>query len=212
LRKTSFSSAGTTSPASGSPRIRPSLSISALPNFNNEQRSVASLEKEIMRLQEVLKEREVEIGVLEESLKARPVGTSPLAPVDIMITDSNGMLSPTESASATLTPDTMSQFNALRKGIAGGYSDTASSVDVISEADENLERLNELMRYVLLEVGERSSPNGSSRSMAQKESSHREIVDELTNELGQLRRQHDELTKLSHDQVSDLLYSRTTSN
>jgi hypothetical protein len=34
-------------------------------------KSAASLEKEIMRLQDVLKERETEIALLEESLKAR---------------------------------------------------------------------------------------------------------------------------------------------
>jgi hypothetical protein len=38
--------------------------------------------------------------------------------------------------------------------------------------------------------------------MAQKESAHREVVDDLTTQLTQLRRQHDELTTLSRDQVS----------
>ena len=37
--------------------------------------------------------------------------------------------------------------------------------------------------------------------MAQKESSHKEEVDELTNELSSVRRQHDELVVLSRDQV-----------
>lgn len=37
--------------------------------------------------------------------------------------------------------------------------------------------------------------------MAQKESSHREIVDKLKAELSQVQRQHDELTVLSRDQV-----------
>lgn len=40
--------------------------------------------------------------------------------------------------------------------------------------------------------------------MAQKESHHREIVDDLTTELMTLRRQHDELTTLSRDQVCQL--------
>lgn len=39
------------------------------------------------------------------------------------------------------------------------------------------------------------------RSMAQKESSHREIVDNLNTELAQVRRQHEELTVLARDQV-----------
>lgn len=37
--------------------------------------------------------------------------------------------------------------------------------------------------------------------MAQKESSHREIVDGLNEELATIRKQHDELTTLSRDQV-----------
>jgi hypothetical protein len=39
------------------------------------------------------------------------------------------------------------------------------------------------------------------RAMAQKESQHREAVEALNEELGQLRRQHDELTVLSNNQV-----------
>lgn len=37
--------------------------------------------------------------------------------------------------------------------------------------------------------------------MAQKEAQHREEVEELDEQLNQIRRQHDELTKLSRDQV-----------
>ena len=40
-----------------------------------------------------------------------------------------------------------------------------------------------------------------SSAMAQKEALHREEVEELNEELSQLRRQHDELNKLSRDQV-----------
>lgn len=40
--------------------------------------------------------------------------------------------------------------------------------------------------------------------MAQKEAQHREEVDELNDQLGQIRRQHDDLTKLSRDQVCDI--------
>lgn len=40
------------------------------------------------------------------------------------------------------------------------------------------------------------------RSMAQKESQHRETVDDLEKQLTQVRRQFDDLTALSRDQVS----------
>lgn len=42
----------------------------------------------------------------------------------------------------------------------------------------------------------------SHRSMAQKESYHREVVDELNAELSQVQRQLDDLTALSRDQVN----------
>ena len=41
----------------------------------------------------------------------------------------------------------------------------------------------------------------SSRSMAQKESQHREVVDDLNRQLALTRRQLDDLTTLSRDQV-----------
>jgi hypothetical protein len=37
--------------------------------------------------------------------------------------------------------------------------------------------------------------------MAQKESAHREIVDDLTSQLAQVQRQHDDLSTLSRNQV-----------
>lgn len=84
-RKPSFSSShGSNSPISHSPSgsfsSRPALSISVPhsagllngvgSSVGSSGKSAASLEKEIMRLQDVLKERENEIALLEESLKA----------------------------------------------------------------------------------------------------------------------------------------------
>ena len=46
-----------------------------------------------------------------------------------------------------------------------------------------------------------------SSSMAQKESQHREVMEELNAELAQTKRQLDELTALSRDQVR-ILYSK----
>lgn len=147
-RKVSFSSGtsnGTSSPLSHSPRGRPNLSIS-LPSPSGE-RSVASLEKEIMRLQEVLKEREAEIGSLEESLKekdeqervngATPTSTAPATP------ELNGQPSP----SSHLSPRTMDNFAEIRNTISHSRGDSESTGSG-SAPDENLERLNELMRYV----------------------------------------------------------------
>ena len=42
---------------------------------------------------------------------------------------------------------------------------------------------------------------GLHSSMAQKESSHKDVVDDLTDQLAQVRKQHEDLQVLSRDQV-----------
>ncbi|KAF9469234.1 kinesin [Collybia nuda] len=210
-RKTSFSSHGTSSSHSPSNshshststlshmlNSRPNLSISLpspFPGTPNE-RSVGSLEKEIMRLQEVLKEREAEITILEESLKEsqeEKIATTP--PVLEPPPKTNGQVPHNHT---TLSPKTLNQFDHLRKSMengnlnGNGHANYQESVEingssVYSDADESLERFNELML-----------------SMAQKESYHREVVDELNAELTQVRRQLDDLTALSRDQAINM--------
>ncbi|KAK0211185.1 kinesin domain-containing protein [Desarmillaria ectypa] len=180
---------------------RPNLSIS-VPNSisNHAERSVSSLEMEIMRLQDVLKEREVEISVLENSLKqsrddqsaaSSSALATPADEVSEILPKVNG------PSSIHLSPKTMGHFDHIRRSMenANGHpivdiQDSESEKNgssVISESDESLERLNELML-----------------SMAQKESHHREVVDTLNEQLTQLRRQHDELTALSRDQALNM--------
>ncbi|KAG7448233.1 kinesin-3 [Guyanagaster necrorhizus] len=182
---------------------RPNLSISVPAGVpNHAERSVSSLEMEIMRLQDVLKEREAEISALENSLKqsrddqsaaSSPALATPADDVpETLPTKVNGTTSPVH-----LSPKTMGHFDHIRRSMenASGHSiedlqDSESEKNgssVISEADESLERLNELML-----------------SMAQKESHHREVVDTLNEQLAQLRRQHDELTTLSRDQALNM--------
>lgn len=163
-RKTSFSSHGTESSHSPSNShsyfspttsqflaSRPNLSISLPPSVSStahsNERSVSSLEKEIMRLQEVLKEREAEISLLEGSLKERQeqdlaqggIPTEP--PVPAMVNGNASLLD------ATLSPKTMNQFDNIRKSIIMENDNDAAPPEgssVYSE-DESLERLNELM-------------------------------------------------------------------
>lgn len=144
-RKTSGSSHGTSSSVSYSPsHNRPNLSISMSSiNVNANERSVQSLEKEIMRLQEVLKERETEITSLETTLKEQegrgrsgnrtPSSASPGTPI-------NG------DPALHLSPKTMSQFQALRRSL--DLSLYQSGNGAVPENDESLDRLNELMRCV----------------------------------------------------------------
>ncbi|KAI0306797.1 hypothetical protein B0F90DRAFT_1808404 [Multifurca ochricompacta] len=181
-RKTSFSSHGTSSPAQ-SPR-RPNLSIS-LPSLNvsPNERSAASLEKEIMRLQDVLKEREQEIAHLEISLKEKEAVASTTSSSQ----EATGprAIDGTDSPLAFLSPRTINRFDEIKTVLQLGSDGTDLSTN--SEPDESLDRLNELMR-----------------AMAQKESQHRETVEVLNEELRQLRRQHDELTVLSSNQTINM--------
>jgi kinesin family protein 4/21/27 len=111
---------------------------------------VLSLEKEIMRLQEVLKDREAEIAVLEGSLKktATPNGVATAAEPITPPASVNGHANP------NLSPKTISQFDNIRRSMShepphvdlAGTTDSESDMNgSVSEQDESLERLNELM-------------------------------------------------------------------
>ena len=91
-----------------------------------------------MRLQEVLKERETEITALEQSLKEKDSSTTspPPPPLESPSTPVNGDASP----DLHLSPKTRSQFQELRNSL--DQPDGLPAPD----ADESLERLNELMR------------------------------------------------------------------
>ena len=98
-----------------------------------------------MRLQEVLKEREAEIGTLEKSLLEKDVQERAVAPsvvpVPTTTTETNGDVSP----STHLSPKTMHNFTEIRHGMSHMRGDSESTGSG-SAPDENLERLNELMR------------------------------------------------------------------
>ena len=111
--------------------LRPNLSIS-LPIGPGHERSVSSLEKEIMRLQEVLKDREAEITTLESALRNKDRSSKEHG--DVM---GNGHR---ESHSSDLSPRLMSQFNAIRKSMEIRNPPSELAID-----NEPLDRLNELM-------------------------------------------------------------------
>ncbi|KAJ4478498.1 kinesin domain-containing protein [Lentinula aciculospora] len=208
-RKHSSSSHGTASSHSPSNSHsatmspRPNLSISlpnGIMNIAPAERSAVSLEKEIMRLQEVLKEREAEISTLELSLlKATQTESSASSTSDRLRDLKLELLNGHDDEAAPesfLSPQTINKFEHIRRSMQfhgeNGNSprehDSISASDsIVSDTDESLDRLNELML-----------------SMAQKESSHREIVDSLTRELDQTRRSFEELTTLSRDQALNM--------
>ncbi|THH18433.1 hypothetical protein EUX98_g8959 [Antrodiella citrinella] len=191
-RQTSISSHGTSSSISLPSPHRPNLSISvSSPN----ERSVQSLEQEIMRLQEVLKERETEITALEGSLRererapAQPEHNGTALNGDGPHVNGGGTAPEVSAALAHLSPKTRSQFQELRRSLDGTLSPPPVDTDDIHDPEhgDSLNRLNELMR-----------------SMAQKESSHKEEIDQLEDELNSVRRQHDELVVLSRDQTVNM--------
>lgn len=185
-REASVSSHGSCSSVSHPPSHRPNLSISLSSvtgaTTPTEQRSAVSMEKEIMRLQEVLREREAEISALESSLKekeqAAPTPIEPHAPQSAEADDMTH-----------LSPKTIQKFDAVRKSMKL-HHDLIPDVDddaPDNDVDESLDRLNELML-----------------SMAQKESQHKELVDSLHGQLAQVQRAHDELNTLSRDQALNM--------
>ena len=133
-------------------------------------KSAASLEKEIMRLQDVLKEREGEIALLEESLKASEskANGSAIAPPILHIEPGDdeivmptgdysdwgsrsGRSTPVSSSPippVNLSPKTMNQFKAIRSSLdLGGLIKPDSGDSSFPPGQDNLlERLNELMR------------------------------------------------------------------
>ena len=112
------------------------------------ERSIPSLEQEIMRLQEVLKDREGEISLLEESLKESQQD-KPLISIGIE-DDVHEVDEELLKLDSTLSPKTLNRFDHIRKTMEGvnGHSYTDNSTS--SPEDESLERLNELMLYVFL--------------------------------------------------------------
>ena len=92
-----------------------------------------------MRLQDVIKEREAEITVLETTLKEKndvPVILQNGTEVKQNGVHANG------DATIHLSPKTMSQFSQIRKSLDLHFVNQYTDSDV----DESLERLNELMR------------------------------------------------------------------
>jgi len=175
----------------------------AAPGTPTDGRTVQSLEKEIMRLQEVLKERETEIGVLETTLKELknpPPKTTVLH--DVEEDDEEQVLEMSSQSgveSGKLSPATLGKFAKLRRSLIIEHPPRFD--DGPSAESETLDRLNELMRCVRIRGSDPFILTHLSRSMAQKESQHKEQVDGLADELTKLRRQHDDLTVLARDQV-----------
>jgi kinesin family protein 4/21/27 len=151
-----------------------------------------------MRLQDVLKEREQEIAHLEISLKEKEAVI--LTPSSLQEATGHHVDN-TDNPSVFLSPRTINQFDEIKTVLQQGSGPDSADLMSNPESDEPLERLNELMRWVTTSQSAPTATHQVLSAMAQKESQHRESVEALNEELRQLRRQHDELTALSANQV-----------
>jgi kinesin family protein 4/21/27 len=100
-----------------------------------------------MRLQDVLKEREQEIAQLEISLKEREtiVPTQPsLQEVTVPHTVDN-----IDSPSVLMSPRKINQPEEIKAILHQGPGPDSADVMSNPETDESLDRLNELMRFVI---------------------------------------------------------------
>lgn len=157
-------------------------------------RTYEQMKGEVMKLQQALNEREEEITSLETNLlQLRGPATfhsgntcdSSISPPRIL---TNGMITPPRKRlqdDLSLSPKTIAAFSALKAELSSAPLAEAGSPLPVDK--ENSARLDDLMR-----------------SMAKKESGHREAVDLLEDQLSTLRRQHDDLTVLSRDQVVNM--------
>ncbi|GAA5932975.1 uncharacterized protein JCM15063_002258 [Sporobolomyces koalae] len=174
--------------------------------YGTNERSYEQIKTEVMKLQSVLKDREDEILALETTVNklrspippATPAfeGLRPDSPIETTNPTSDGDLderavtpppSQPSDHDLNLSPRTRAAFDAIKADLSAtglGFSNVDSPE---SEETTNAQRLDDLMR-----------------SMAKKESSHREAIEELEDKLSTLQRQHDELTVLSRDQVDNM--------
>ncbi|OAV89241.1 hypothetical protein PTTG_01857 [Puccinia triticina 1-1 BBBD Race 1] len=146
------------------------------------ERSYESLQKEVIKLQDVLKEREEEIRGLECSIRqvrsrSRSVDP-PLLPTD----EGDQKADLTEDSSDQDSPHPDKVLAAIQSQILLNDGDASVVKD-----SQNIKLLDNLMR-----------------SMAQKESAHLELIENLKDKLQSTKRQHDDLVKLSRDQVVNM--------
>ncbi|GAA5894695.1 hypothetical protein JCM6882_006660 [Rhodosporidiobolus microsporus] len=169
------------------------------------ERSYEQVKEEVLKLQTALNEREMEISTLESTIHQLRTPTLPsTTPVDSPVVSLHVERAATPPPQApdndelALSPRTLAAFKSIKAGLNGTGlglvnaipADSAVASSPTSPSDDTANhgaRLDDLMR-----------------SMAQKESSHREAIEDLEGQLGTLQRQHDELTVLSRDQVVNM--------
>lgn len=184
----------------GSLLLSTSPSRSVSPTTPREpERSQDSLRKEIMQLQEALKDREEEINSLERSLhemrrrssdtdsrtseeesdrSQRSDGSLPPRTSSLAVPTAANDIE--EDGTAKLSPATEQTFQDLKHQLGDEQINGVADPKAV-------ERLEDLMR-----------------SMAKKESAHLELIEDLKDRLAGTTRKHEDLEKLSRDQVVNM--------
>ncbi|GAA6044957.1 hypothetical protein NBRC10513_004783 [Rhodotorula toruloides] len=168
--------------------------------FGQTERSSEQMKEEVLKLQSTLNERDAEIAALEATVQQLRTpdpssAPSPLHPAGMplpsIVTERPATPPPgehpTPPSELLLSPRTQSTFDSLRADLNGtglGFVALGAPAHDRSDQQDQSRRLDELMR-----------------SMAHKESVHRETVEQLQSQLEALQKQHDELAVLSRDQV-----------
>ncbi|BGO89455.1 hypothetical protein NBRC10512v2_001413 [Rhodotorula toruloides] len=168
--------------------------------FGQTERSSEQMKEEVLKLQSTLNERDAEIAALEatmQQLRAPDPSSAPSPlhpagmPLPSIVTERPATPPPgehpTPSSELLLSPRTQSTFDSLRADLNGtglGLFALGGPDHARSDQQDQSQRLDELMR-----------------SMAHKESVHRETVEQLQSQLEALQKQHDELAVLSRDQI-----------
>ncbi|KAE8266384.1 hypothetical protein A4X09_0g5964 [Tilletia walkeri] len=175
-------------------------------SMGNYERTIASLKKENEHLTLALKEREEELQALEIDLRqSRKSSTEAGGALGISVDSSASSSGAGEEASGDAvlarnglaafpsmgslhsgqqTPVTDRELRAIKKLLVEAGVASGSAVD---SDDEQMARLNDLLR-----------------SMARKETAHRDAIDSMADELANLRREKEQIQNSSNEQVSNL--------
>ncbi|KAH9818942.1 hypothetical protein DFH28DRAFT_1123320 [Melampsora americana] len=192
-------------------------------------RSYESLEKEVIQLQEVLKDREEEIRTLEQSIRDLQRQSECLSNVRLLgLTDETKRFDETTSSFDKRENTTSSTSDGMTKDLHEGKENSPSeshpsSADTLNRIKESFygrpgsmdsdgtDKRDSLLPTDSCDtsVTDNNSKNikrldDLMRSMAQKESAHLELIETLRDQLGVSQKAHDELVKLSRDQVANM--------
>lgn len=186
----------------GSVPPSPTLKAFEVDSPANYERKVASLEKETMRLQEALKDRDDEIQALEVSLRSQRqsmVASNAASPSKAALTASKE-----DGSAANAVDEGQTRLAPTHAAVNGGEADALTPA-----TEEELEAIRQVMA--------RGAPDSSNtdtngtmvldnlmRSMARKETEHREMVESMSTELSALRKQNETLEALSRDQMANM--------